>query len=439
MEHSAAIAWLDDHINLETGVGVPSGTGRRGAPTLARVEALTALLGSPQEEYPAIHLTGTNGKTSTARILTEVLMASGLRVGTYSSPHLEAVEERIAVDGVPIAADDLADLLARIATVEGFVDERPSYFEVLTAAAFEHFADVAVDVAVVEVGLGGTWDATRVVRAPVAVITNVGLDHTEYLGDTREAIAGEKAGIIGPGATLVLGEDDPDLAPIFAARGPAHTLVGGRDHRVVEDRLAVGGRLLTVRTPHAEYRDLLLALHGPHQARNAATAIAAAEAFLGGPLDRDAVADALAAVRSPGRLEVVGRRPLMLLDGAHNPHGLGALRDALDEGFAGAARVWVVGTLRGRDADEVVAALAPDASTDRIVCCRAPSPRALEPEAIAAAARRRGMAEGSVRVVPAIDAALRCARDLAAEDEQIVVTGSLYVVGAARALLHPDA
>ncbi|MEY3361078.1 MAG: hypothetical protein RL531_797, partial [Actinomycetota bacterium] len=263
MRPAEALAWLDAHVNLETGVGVPSGIDRRRhAPTLARIEALTALLGSPQLEFPAIHLTGTNGKTSTARILTALLVAEGLSVGTYSSPHLQTVGERIALDGEPIDDLRLAELLTRVATIEEFLDERPSYFEVLTAAALDLFAEVAVDVAVVEVGLGGTWDATSVVRAPVAVVTNVGLDHVEYLGPDRPSIAREKAGIVEEGATLVLGERDPDLVPIFTARRPARTLLAGRDFSVLGDRLAIGGRAVDIATPWATHRDAFLALHG---------------------------------------------------------------------------------------------------------------------------------------------------------------------------------
>jgi len=431
-----ALAWLDGHINLETGVGVPSGVDRRrSAPTLARIEALTALLGSPQLEFPTIHLTGTNGKTSTARILTALLVAEGLSVGTYSSPHLQSVVERIALDGDPIDEVRLAGLLARIATIEQFLDDRPSYFEVLTAAALDLFAEVAVDVAVVEVGLGGAWDATRVVQAPVAVVTNVGLDHMEYLGPDRASIAREKSGIVDEGATLVLGERDPEIVPIFTGRRPARTLLAGRDYSVLADRLAVGGRAVDIATPWATHREVFLALHGPHQAENAATALVAAEAFLGGPLAPEVVEAAFAAVRSPGRLEVIGRQPLVLLDGAHNPDGLRALRAALDEGFAGGARTYVLGVLDGRDPDEVIAALAPDPATTTIVCCRPPSPRALDPERLAAAARAAGLPGDSVRVVPEVSDAVRVATSGLDEDEQVVVTGSLYVVGAARSAL----
>jgi dihydrofolate synthase/folylpolyglutamate synthase len=436
---AAALAWLEGHVNLETGVGVPSGVDRRRtAPTLARIEALTALLGSPQLEFPAIHLTGTNGKTSTARILTALLVAEGLTVGTFSSPHLQSVCERIGLDGTPIDEVRLAELLTRIETIEQFLDDRPSYFEVLTAAAFDLFAEVAVDVAVVEVGLGGTWDATSLVQAPVAVVTNVGLDHMEYLGPDHASIAREKSGIIEEGAILVLGEQDPALVPIFTARGPERTILAGRDFSVLADRLAVGGRLVDIATPATTYREVFLALNGPHQAVNAAIALVAAEAFLGAPLAPEAVEAAFAAVRSPGRLEVVGRQPLLLLDGAHNPDGLRTLRAALEEGFAGGARTYVLGVLAGRDPDEVIAALDPDPATTTIVCCRPPSPRALDPELLAAAARAAGLPGDSVRVVPEVADALRVATAGLDEDEQVVVTGSLYVVGAARDALGLD-
>lgn len=209
-------SWLDSHVNLES-LGLPPGTSRRQvAPTLERIEALLALLGSPHVEFPAIHITGTNGKTSTALLVSELLSEEGLSVGTYTSPHIESINERIRWNTTPISDAALDDLLQRIATVEEFLISPPSYFEILTAAAFTFFADIAVDVAVIEVGLGGRWDATNVVNAPVAVITNINIDHVEYLGPTRTEIAEEKSGIITAGKTLVLGETDPSLTEIFS-------------------------------------------------------------------------------------------------------------------------------------------------------------------------------------------------------------------------------
>lgn len=428
-----ARAWLEAHVNLETGVGVPAGASRRlTAPTLDRIGALVELLGSPHLAYPAVHLTGTNGKTSVAGMTAGLLAASGLSVGSFTSPHLERVNERIAWNGEPIGDADLDELLARVAEVEPFLSDRPSYFEILTAAALARFSDLAVDAAVVEVGLGGTWDATNVVGGNVAVVTNVSIDHVEYLGPTREDIAAEKAGIVKDGATLVLGENDPALVPIFLDRGAARLVTRGVDFGVRANAPAHGGRLVELFTPGASYPGLFLALHGSHQADNAAAALAAAECFLERPLDAELVAEAFASAHSPGRLEVVGHQPLVLLDGAHNVAGAHALVAALVEEFPATPRTLVVGLLREKEPHEMLAALGA-ATVDRLVCCRPPSSRGLDPEAVAGAAVDLGLDRGRVSVVDSVVDALRYARATTRPDGQVVVAGSLYVVGAARA------
>lgn len=427
-------AWLDGHWNVEAGVGVPSGRDRAGAPTLERIRALLRLLGSPETAYPAVHLTGTNGKTSTARMLATILREAGLHVGTYTSPHLSRVNERMELDCAPIGDEELDDVLRVVALVESQLDVRPSYFEVITAAAFRWFADVAVDVAVVEVGLGGTWDATNVVDGRVAVVTNVAVDHVEYLGPTREQIAGEKAGIVKPGSVLVLGETDPDIAEIFVARRPSRVVRRDVDFGVRDNAVAVGGRLVDCSTPRGRHPELFVPLHGAHQADNAVIALAAAEEFVDRPLDEALVTAAFAQVRSPGRLEVVGRQPLVLLDGAHNVAGAEALRRALAEEFADGPRTLVVGLLREKEPHEMLAALGlDDAST--LVCCRPPSPRALDPSEVARAAVELGFAEERVSVVEGVREAVSTALLETPAAGQIVVTGSLYVVGAARAML----
>jgi dihydrofolate synthase / folylpolyglutamate synthase len=437
MQPTQALAWLDAHVNLES-LGAPPGATRRAThPTLARIGALTALLGSPQLEYPVVHLTGTNGKTSVARLATELLVATGLSTGTYTSPHLERVNERLSWCGTPIDDDTLAELVTIIADVEQHLPDVPSYFEILTGAALRWFADVAVDVAVVEVGLGGRWDATNVVDGRVAVVTNVSIDHTDYLGHTREQIAAEKAGIVTPAATLVLGEPDPTLAPIFTDAAPHRVVTRDADFGVTANATAHGGRLISLFTPEARYDDVFLSLHGGHQADNAAAALTAAECFLDRPLDGELVADVLATTRSPGRLEVIGHQPLVLLDGAHNVAGAHALRDALAEEFPGSPRTLVIGLLREKDPTEMLKALgAPDAA--RVVCCRPPSPRAHPPEVVRAAATDLGVDPSRVEAVDAVADAVAVAVAAAGPDEQVVVTGSLYVVGAARAALGPD-
>jgi dihydrofolate synthase/folylpolyglutamate synthase len=344
------------------------------------------------------------------------------------------VNERIVWNEEPIADDELARILTQIAGIEEFLAESPSYFEIMIAAAFTFFADVAVDVAVVEVGMGGTWDATNVIDAPIAVVTNVELDHVEFLGHTRAEIAADKAGIVAPEATVILGETDPTLRPIFEARNPARLLVRDADFGVVSNQLAHGGRLLTIQTPLARYEDIFLPLHGAHQADNAALALATVETAIGSVLDEEIVFGGFARVESPGRLEVAGTQPLVLLDGAHNVAGALALRAALAEEFPDSPRTLVVGLMREKNAAEMLQTLdAP--SADHVICTRAPTPRAMEPESIVDAAVSIGVDPASIDVLPEVDRAVGRAREVTAADGQIVITGSLYLVGAARAVI----
>jgi dihydrofolate synthase/folylpolyglutamate synthase len=429
-----AQAWLDAHVNLETGVGVPAPTRERGAPTLERIGTLLQYLGSPQLEYPAIHLTGTNGKTTTTRMIAELLSTVGYSAGAYTSPHLQRVNERIARNDDPISDRDLAEQLRAVALVETELGLDPSYFEVVTGAAMSWFADVAVDVAVIEVGLGGTWDATNVIDADIAVVTNVSIDHVQYLGDTPEQIATEKAGIIKPGSTLVLGETDPDLMSIFAEHGAANVLRRDIDFGTRTNVAAVGGRMLELFTNGARYPELFVPLYGAHQGDNAAIALAAAEVFVGAPLEAEAVYDAFTRVRSPGRMEIVGRHPLILLDGAHNVAGAQALRAALDEAFAPAPRTLVIGLLRERDPLEMLTVFGLD-DVAQLVCARPPNPRAMASEAIAEAAERLGFPAQHIDVVDTAAEAVSSALLSTPSDGEVVITGSLSFVGAARAIL----
>ena len=426
-----ARAWLDGHVNLETGVGVPARAEGRRLLAVERMRPLIELLGSPHLDYPIVHLTGTNGKTSVARMLTALLVATGLPTGSYTSPHLQRVNERIARNGEAIPDAELDGELAAVAVVEEFLAEAPSYFEILTAAAFRYFGDEALEAAVVEVGLGGAGDATNIVDGSVAVVTNVSVDHVEYLGPTRLDIATEKAGIVKPGSTLVLGETDPKLMPVFLERGAANVAVRGVDFDVRATALAHGGRILDLSTPTREYRDVFLPLHGAHQADNAAIALTAAECFLGQPLDEDAVIGAFASVLVPGRLEVVHRGPLVLLDGVKNVAGATALSATLAEEFAPAPRTFVVGLMREKEPHEMLEALGVvDAA--HLVCCRPPSPRGHDPELVADAACELGLDPERVEVVDDVAEAVGFALASTPQDGQVIVTGSLYVVGAAR-------
>ncbi|MFI5048203.1 MAG: bifunctional folylpolyglutamate synthase/dihydrofolate synthase, partial [Acidimicrobiia bacterium] len=310
----------------------------------------------------------------------------------------------------------------------------PSYFEILTAAALRWFGDVAVDAAVVEVGLGGTGDATNVVDGLVAVVTNVSMDHVQYIGPTLDEIAMEKAGVVKPTSTLVLGETDPALARHFLDRRAERIVRRNVDFGVTADRLAVGGRVVDLFTPYGKYHDVFLALHGAHQADNAAVALAAVECFLERALEPELVADAFASVRTPGRLEVVGRQPLVLLDGVKNVAGARALRGALAEEFAGSPRTLVVGLMREKEPREMLDALGVLDAT-RLVCCRPESPRGHDPEIVAEAAYELGMSREAVMVIDDVREAVAYAIDAAGTDGEVVITGSLYVVGPARAQL----
>lgn len=437
MELGDALAWLDGHQNLERILS----NARTGPPDPRRMAGLVDVLGHPERAYPVIHVTGTNGKTSTSRAIAQLLMAKGLSVGVYSSPHLETINERISADNEPIGDDDLAGVLSDMALLEDLAvgeGDRLSWFEIMTGAALRYFADRPVDVAVVEVGIGGRWDATNVVTAAVAVVTMIGLDHAELLGPTRAHVAGEKAGIVTPGAPLVLAERDPALLPIFEAEGPKPLLLAGRDWEVEANDLAVGGRMLDLRTPRARYPQLYLGLHGRHQAGNFATAVVAVEAFFDAPLEADLVAEAAATVASPGRLEVVGRRPLIVLDGAKNVEGARAAAAAVAEEFGEASsRILVVGLLAGKDPTEMLEALGVRGAR-LLVLCAPPTPRAQDATGLAAVATRFGV---RTEVADSVSDALDLAREAAGPDDVILVSGSLYVVGAARAALgagRPD-
>jgi dihydrofolate synthase / folylpolyglutamate synthase len=396
---------------------------------LDNMRELCRVLGDPQHDQPAVHVTGTNGKGSVARMVTALLGAHDLTVGTYLSPHLQTINERISRNGEPIADSALAEVLTDLAGIETLLSHTPSYFELLTAAALRWFSDEAVAAAVVEVGLLGRWDATNVVDGLVAVLTNVGRDHTDGVGDWRLRVAEEKAGIVKPGSTFVLGETEPSLEPVFQSTPAKVIWRRGIDFGCATNRLAVGGRMLDLRTPGGTYDDVFLALHGEHQGDNAAVALAAAEAFFDRPLEDELVREAFAAVRNPGRFEVVQRDPLVVLDGAHNVEGARALAATLDEGFAvtGVRRL-VVGVLDGRSPADLLEALgAADAA--EVVCCTPDSPRALPAADLAELVSTLG---GTPRVVPDVRAAVARAIDASAPGDAVIVTGSLYTVGAAR-------
>ena len=429
--------------------------GRRGEghvhPTNERMEALVELLGEPQRNYRAIHLTGTNGKTSTARMIDELLRGFGLRAGRYTSPHLSRVTERIVVDGVPVSdrtfVEGYRELEPYIGVIDSRFDTPLSFFEIVTALAFSIFADAPVDVAVVEVGLGGAWDNTNVVDGEVAVVTPIGLDHTQYLGDTVVGIAAEKAGIIKPDAIAVLAAQPAEAAGELLRRaGTVHATVAreGLEFGVVERRIAVGGQFLTLQGLGGVYDEVFLPVHGAFQAQNAACALAAVEAFFGadgtsGSLDVDTVRAAFASVRTPGRLEPVRSAPTILVDAAHNPAGLTASLEAVAEAFQFRRLVAVVAVMADKDVTGMLELLEP--AVDDLVVTRNSSERALPADELAAAAVPIFGTE-RVTVEPRLDDALEAAVRLAEDSEDdvltgagVLVTGSVVTVGEARTLL----
>ncbi|WP_254049387.1 folylpolyglutamate synthase/dihydrofolate synthase family protein [Kocuria sp. WRN011] len=424
-------------------------------PRLDAVQRAVDILGNPEKSAPVIHITGTNGKTSTARMVESLLLAHDLRVGRYTSPHLEKVTERISLDGRPVADETFVRIYGEIAPYLQLVDTELSergepgltFFEVLTVLAFAVFADEPVDVMVLEVGIGGSWDATNVADAAVSIVTPVDLDHTEMLGDTLQEIALEKAGIIKPGGFLISAAQDPVVAQILLERAQeigAQFRFEGVEFGVRGRTIAVGGQIIAVQGLAAEYIDLMLPLFGEHQAENAALAIAAVEALLGGgdkPLNQELLVTGLGAVTSPGRLELARKAPPVLLDAAHNPHGLKASARAVRESFTFAKLNLVVGILREKDVETMLRTLAEEYSEYELElwCSHSRSPRAIAPEELAEIAADMGFDEDMVhaqdRLDDAIASAIQDAADRQEFDGAVLITGSVTVVGEARALL----
>lgn len=419
----------------------------RMVPDLSRITALAQLLGEPQRTYPSVHVTGTNGKTSTSRLVAALLAALGIQSGTYTSPHLQTVRERLRVGNDMMSKQQFAGVYQDIAPLAELVDserspsaERVTYFEMLTAMAYWWFADYPVEVGVFEVGMGGIWDATNLVRGEVAVMTSIDVDHPE-LGTSPAETAVEKTGIIKPGATVVSAAQPPDVLAVIRAaaeRRDATLLVEGDDFSVDERRLAVGGQMMTLRTPSRRHTELFLPLHGHYQAENAAVALAALHAFLGGleRIEDDVVRAAFANVEVPGRLEVVHRSPTVLLDGAHNPAGAQRAAAAIQEAFAFRDLVLVAACLADKNIVGILRALRDFAS--HVVVTRAPSSRAATLEEMERAARSV-WAGTSVAVERAetVAEALAKATGVTGPSDGVLVTGSLYTVGAARDIYAP--
>lgn len=440
-------------------------------PSTTRIVALLELLGSPQKAYPSIHVAGTNGKTSVARIIDSLLTALHRRTGRTTSPHLQSAVERISIDGKPVTPAqyvetyreiepfvELVDQQSQAGLLPGGAGPRMSKFEVLTAMAFAAFADAPIDVAVIEVGLGGRWDATNVVDAPVAVITPIGIDHTDYLGDTIAEIAAEKAGIIKRQAedlvatdtVVIIGQQDPEAMEVVLAealRADAAVAREDSEFAVLRRQVAIGGQLLELQGLGGVYPEVFLPLHGEHQAHNALLALAAVEAFFGAGADRqldvDAVREGFANATSPGRLERMRSAPTVFIDAAHNPAGAAALTKALAEEFDFRTLVGVVSVMADKDVDGILAALEP--AFDQVVVTNNGSPRALDADGLALRAEEH-FGPDRVLVTQTLADAIETATALVEEngDEDgfsgsgIVITGSVVTAGAARTLFGRD-
>lgn len=424
-------------------------------PRMAPLWRAMELLGEPQKAYPVIHLTGTNGKTSTARMIESGLRAHNLRTGRLTSPHLSSVTERISIDGESVSNETFVRIWQEIhpylqmvdAELDAAGEPRLTYFEALTILGFAIFADEPVDIAVIEVGLGGITDATNVADGAVAVITPISLDHTELLGDTTEEIAVEKSGIIKPGAFMVSAAQPSDAAQVLLEKARevgAEYRFEGVEFGVEDRSIAVGGQILTVRGLAGRYPDLMLPLHGEHQAENAAVAVAALEAFFGGgskELDLEVLQEGFAQVTSPGRLEVVRTAPTVIVDAAHNPAGIKVTVAAIDEAFSFSKLVLVIGILREKDALEILTQLRASLgeNAEEICLTQSNSPRAIPAGELAELALDAGFEEENVHIAEKLDDALEWAVQRAEANDDlaggVLVTGSITLVAEARILL----
>jgi len=428
-------------------------------PTLDRVREACDLLGNPQRAFKVIHLTGTNGKTSTARMAESLVRSLGLRTGLFTSPHLTSVRERIQIDGEPISAEAFVELWADVSPILALVDEhsagrggpRMSFFEVLTVLAFAAFADAPIDVCVLEVGMGGSWDATNVADADVAVIGPIALDHENWLGHSLEEIAAEKSGIIKPGSAVIVAiQTDSAMSALEPAFPQARVVWRegiegvGSDIEVVERHAGVGGQLVTLRTPGATYEGIFVPLFGAHQAHNAAMALAAVEALMAdggdeGSLPPGVVEQGFARATSPGRLETIRRSPTIVVDAAHNPHGIDAIAEAIEESFAFSTLVGVVCVLDDKDADGILAGLEP--FLDEVVITKSTSPRAMDVNELGKIAATHFGAE-RVTIQSDLPSAIDQAVQIAEADDDmtggVLVIGSISLVADVRIMMGAD-
>ena len=415
-------------------------------PTLDRISLLSDYLGSPQLSYPTIHIAGTNGKTSTTRIIDSLCQELGLRTGRFTSPHLESILERISINGSPITETTMIKAYRDIEPYLGLVDQKSSnplsFFEVITALSFVAFAEHPVDVGIFECGMGGEWDSTNVIESKVAVVTPVGLDHMEYLGDTIEKIATTKSGIIKSGEFVVLSRQEKDAAQALLRRCAlmnATPLREGIEFEVLKREIAVGGQLLTIRGVYGIYEDLFLPLHGKHQSGNAATALAAVEVFAGeSQLDLGLVAEAFAHATSPGRCEIVSRNPTIIIDAAHNPHGAISLRQTLESEFTFSKVISIFAPMSDKDITGLIREIEP--IVDHLIISRNSSSRSADIASVKSLATS-SFSIGEIDSTENLEEALKLAKSIAQEVRDagsvaILVTGSVVTAGEMRQIVR---
>lgn len=433
MERTANMSTIKNRDQAEAFLNERIGHGIR--PGLSRITGLLEFMGNPQTTYPSIHIAGTNGKTTVSRMVQQILGAHGLATGGFTSPHLHTVEERFTLHGVTLDSTDFTDAVADIAwfvkAYEREADTSVTYFEVTAALAFSIFSTATVDVAVVEVGLGGRLDATNVIDSTVAVITGIDIDHIEFLGPTKAHIAAEKVGILGAGGLLVTGPVEGDVADVIGAKvaeTASSWIRSGSDFTVTDAVVAVGGWHVSIDGVFGEYEELYLPMHGRHQVDHLATAVAACEMFLGRDLDQDSIATAVESMNSPGRLEIVNRRPLIMIDGAHNIQGFLGLAETLANEFPAIEWRLVLGMRGERDVGDLVSPLR--GLIGKVFATAPADAAAIEPQEVAEAAGESLQVEAVVFADPA--EAVDAAQQEAGADGGVVVAGSLYLVGEVR-------
>lgn len=410
-------------------------------PSLDRIETLLRLLGNPEQSFKSIHIAGTNGKTSTSRMIQQLLLELNLRTGLYTSPHLIHPAERILVDGIAIAQDEFDELLERFEPLLDLAekqlnDEHLTFFEAITAMAFMYFSEIPIEVGVIEVGMGGRWDATNLIKGEVSLITPISFDHQEYLGDTLDKIAFEKAGILKPEGIAVIAEQDPKAAEVIdntISQLKIAAYLEGKDFKILKREVAVGGQLFDVSTPYGIHKDIFMNLYGSFQVQNALMAISAVEIFMGNTLDEEIVRTAFEKVTSPGRLEVVHRNPTVIVDAAHNPGGVAVSRAAIEESFNLKEIILILGIMQDKDVLGVLKELKDFAP--KVICTQSNSPRALAAADLALLATEV-LTSSEVSVIVELKDALAQALEYAKTRKQcgVVVLGSIALAGAVKRL-----